>query len=97
MTPEQRALRSRLGGLTKPPGDTSTLARLTPRSLPGYEGIPDALPQVERDRRAAAAKRLYFSRLALRSSLARKKPAPVIATAGDGHGVGERDTNPSAA
>ena len=76
MTPEQRALRSRLGGLT-------TASRHDAREITAparvafaarfYDGIPADLPQTERDRRAAAAKRLYFGRLALKSSQARSK------------------------
>jgi hypothetical protein len=34
------------------------------------------LPELERERRAAAARRLYFSRLAFRSSKARSDNAP---------------------
>ena len=49
-----------------------------------YADIPADLPQHERDRRAAAAKRLYFARLALKSSRSRstKKAAPPIVSSG---------------
>src|SRR6476469_4590042 len=74
MTPEQRALRSRLGGLT-------TLARGHVNTAPAraafaarfYADIPDDLTPAERDRRAAAARRLYMAQLACRSSRARAK------------------------
>lgn len=49
-----------------------------------YEGIPEDVPQRERDRRAVAARRLHFTRLALRSSVARgkRKAPPAIVTPG---------------
>jgi hypothetical protein len=40
-----------------------------------YDGIPDALPAIERDRRAAAARRAFFAELTARSIAARKKAA----------------------
>lgn len=36
-----------------------------------YEGIPDDLPAKERDRRAMAARKAYFARLAVASARAR--------------------------
>jgi hypothetical protein len=43
-----------------------------------YLDIPEDLAPPERDRRAAAARRLYFAKLAYRSSLSRsqKRPTP---------------------
>jgi hypothetical protein len=38
-----------------------------------YQGIPDELPQAERDRRAAAAKAAYFAELTARSVAARRR------------------------
>jgi hypothetical protein len=38
-----------------------------------YDGIPEHLPAEERDRRAMAARREYFARLAIASSQARSK------------------------
>lgn len=99
MTPEQRVLRSRLGGLTTAArGHTNVGPAHAPFASRFYAGIPDDLPQAERDRRAHAAKRAYFTRLALASSRARsKKPALVIETAEDGRGDVDRgDDNPTA-
>lgn len=74
MTPAQRALRSRIGGLT-------TAARHDPREYTAparaafnakfYVGIPADLPQSERDRRADAARRAHMTAIALRSVQAR--------------------------
>jgi hypothetical protein len=43
-----------------------------------YAGIPESLPQAERDRRAEAAKRAYFTKMALDREIARsrKKAGP---------------------
>lgn len=74
MTPEQRSLRSRLGGLTTAArGHVNTAAAREAFAERFYAGIPDDLPQAERDRQAAAARRLHFTRLAYRSSLSRSK------------------------
>jgi len=40
-----------------------------------YAGIPDDLPAPERDRRAAAARRAHYQRLALASVKARRRQA----------------------
>lgn len=40
-----------------------------------YEGIPEDLPQAERDRRAGLKRRAHFARLALRSAKARRRKA----------------------
>jgi hypothetical protein len=68
MTPAERALRSRTGGLT-------TASRHDPREYTAaarrafaarfYDGIPEGLPTAERERRAEAVRRLYMSRLEL--------------------------------
>ncbi len=75
------ALRGRIGAYalhaTHDPRETTAKARLT--FLEGfYEGIPADLPEPERERRALAARRAYFARLAYRSAVSRsaKKAAP---------------------
>ena len=74
MTPEQRALRSRLGGLTTAArGHVNTAPARAAFAERFYAGIPADLPQAERDRRAASARRLYMAQLAFRSSRARSK------------------------
>ena len=76
MTPAQRALRSRLGGLTTAArGHVNTAPARAAFAARFYAGIPDDLPPGERDRRAAAAKRLYFARLAYKSALTRTMKA----------------------
>ena len=40
-----------------------------------YAGIPDDLPDAERDRRAAAARRAHYQRLALASVKAKRRNA----------------------
>ncbi len=52
-----------------------------------YKGIPDDLPVEERDRRATAARKAYFARLAVASSQARGKRKPTT----------ERESPPAAA
>jgi hypothetical protein len=72
MTPEQRSLRSRLGGLTTAArGHVNTAAARAAFAERFYRDIPTDLPQAERDRRAAAARRLHMAQLAFRSSRAR--------------------------
>jgi hypothetical protein len=76
VTPEQRALRSRIGGLT-------TASRHDPRTYTQpardafnsrfLEGIPAELPEPERLRRADAARRAHFARLAFKSARARAR------------------------
>jgi hypothetical protein len=80
LTPAERSLRARMGGLavaakydtkevTKPARE-AFLARFE------REVDPDgSLPPAERARRAEAAKRLYFARLAMRSARARRRAA----------------------
>ena len=78
MNPEQRTLRARLGAhmlhATHDPKETTAKARAT--FLGRFEDQVDpgkTLPPAERARRAEAAKRAYFTRLALRSSQARAR------------------------
>jgi hypothetical protein len=77
LTPSQRALRTRIAAytlhatqdarVTTQPARDAFLARFE------REVDPDgSLPVAERRRRAEAAKRAYFSRLALRSAKARR-------------------------
>ena len=85
ITPAQRSLRARLGGLsTAARGHVNTAPARARFAERFYQGIPDDLAPSERDRRAAAARRLYFAQLAYRSSLTRgqRKAAPVTETSG---------------
>jgi hypothetical protein len=76
LSPSERSLRARLGGLT-------TAARHDPREITAparaafeqrfYEGIAEDLPPAERDRRAAANRKIYFTRLSLASAATRRK------------------------
>jgi len=75
-----------MGGLaTMAAGHTTTVEARSAFLARFYEGIPEDLPQRERDRRAEAARRLHFTRLALKSSIKRskkKKAAPAIVSPG---------------
>jgi hypothetical protein len=72
LTPQQRVLRARLGGLqTRANGTTNTAAARKAFNDRFYEGVPENLPQAERDRRAEAARKAHMTRLALRSSISR--------------------------
>src|SRR5262245_26874719 len=70
----QRVLRARAGGLSTAakghvvvgPAHKAFQARF-------YANLPDGLSQAEQDKRAAAARRLYFTRLALKSSVVRSE------------------------
>lgn len=80
MTPEQRALRARLGGLaTASRHDVREVTAPARRAfLQRFEDEVDpdrTLPPAERARRAQAARRLHFSRLAMKSAAARKRRA----------------------
>jgi hypothetical protein len=76
LSPSQRILRARLGGL-------ATSARHDPREVTAparrafaerfYADVPADLPADERERRAAANRRAYFARLAFQSSKVRGK------------------------
>jgi hypothetical protein len=67
-----------MGGLTTAArGHTTTANARAAFAAKFYSGIPEDLQQAERNRRADAAKRLHFTRMALKSSVARaKKKAP---------------------
>lgn len=80
LTPEQRSLRARLGGLTTAARhDTREITAPARRAfLQRFEDEVDpdrTLPPPERARRAEAAKRLHFARLAMKSAQARRKGA----------------------
>lgn len=76
--PAEMASRGRLGGLAKAARHDAAIA-----TRPAREGFmrrfldevdPErALPEQERNRRAEAARKLYFARLARRSAEARKR------------------------
>jgi hypothetical protein len=71
--PSSRALRSRLGGLTTAArGHVNTEAARAAFASKFYEGLDD-LPDVERERRAAAARKLHFAKLAYASAQARRR------------------------
>jgi hypothetical protein len=78
LTPEQRVLRSRLAAYqlhaTHDPKETTKKAREAFAARFEREVDPDGLLSPdERARRADAARRAYFTRLALRSSRARRR------------------------
>jgi len=83
LTQEQRVLRARAGAYAQAaaydPLQTTTNARKNgPGNNEYWLPIVDPngeLPERERVRRAVAAKKLHFTRLALKSSQARRKPA----------------------
>lgn len=76
LTPEQRSLRARMGGLAvHAQGKTNTApARAKFAERFEREVDPDGiLPPDERARRAESARKAYFAELAYRSSVARSK------------------------
>lgn len=87
MTPAERSLRSRLGGLTTAarhdPRDYTASARLAWKSSDHEEcracgsqpPIPADLPAAERERRRAARLSAHYTRMALRSVRSRSKKA----------------------
>jgi hypothetical protein len=76
LTPEQRTLRARLAAYRlHAAGKTNTAPAREAFAARFYAGIPDDLPQAERDRRAAWARKAYFAELALKSSRARSRKA----------------------
>ncbi|MEV6226880.1 hypothetical protein AB0L88_03165 [Saccharopolyspora shandongensis] len=81
MTPEQRALRSRIGAHVSWANTGDRSARTAParqKFLDRFEREVDpdgVLPAQERARRADHARKAYFARLALRSAAVRRKPA----------------------
>lgn len=79
MTPEQRRLRARIGGLAAYAKHGAAIQqRATAAFLARFvnEVDPDhQLDEDERQRRALAARRAYFAGLALKSSMARRRSA----------------------
>lgn len=81
LTPSERVLRSRLGGLSKAARCDGFEGTSAARALgPGQDLYwerqvdPDSiLPTPERARRAEAAKKAHFTRMALKSAIARRK------------------------
>ena len=79
MTPEQRALRSRLAAYTSWANTDDPKARTQPardRFMARFERQVDpdgTLPEKVRRRRAEAAKKAYFTRLAMASAKARQR------------------------
>jgi hypothetical protein len=95
MTPAERSLRGRLGGLTTAARGHVNTAPAREAFLARFEREVDpagTLSPAERARRADAARRLHMSRLAYRSvrSRSKRKAAPAIespgAAAPEGHG-----------
>jgi hypothetical protein len=64
-------MRARLGGLTTSARGHTVTAPARAAFMARFEPIEPGLSPTERRRRAEAAKRLYFSRLALKASLSR--------------------------
>jgi hypothetical protein len=90
-----------MGGLMTAARGTGTTEAARAAFLSKFEREVDpdgTLSPDERSRRAAAARRLHFTRLALASSRARgkKKPAPRVMTV-SGLEAGGRDTEPRSA
>jgi hypothetical protein len=78
MTPSERALRARLAAFAlhaqRDPRETTRAGRTAFLGRFEDEVDPDrALPEAERRRRAEAAKRAHFTKLALRSARARRR------------------------
>ena len=95
MTPEERTLRARMAAYTlhakRDARETTAAARAA--FLDRFDRMVDpegTLPEAERQRRAAAARKAYFTGLALRSAQARrsKREAPPRA----GRRVGRGDS-----
>jgi hypothetical protein len=84
MSAAQRVMRARMGGLTTAAlGHTTTEAARKAFDARFVDQVDPlrVLPPSERARRAEAARRLYMTRLALRSSVVRgkKKAVPALA------------------
>ena len=80
LTPAQRSLRARVAAYklhaSRDPRETTQPARDAFMARFEREVDPDRrLPPAERQRRAEAAKKAYFTALALRSSRARRRPS----------------------
>ncbi len=81
LTPEQRALRARIAAYTlhatRDPKDTTQAARDAFLARFEHQVDPDRLlPEAERRRRADAARKAYFTALALKSSRVRGAKRP---------------------
>jgi hypothetical protein len=78
LSPSELSQRARIGGYAQKakhdPKDTTSKARATYRAS-FYEGVPEDLPQAERDRRAEAAFRAHMAGLAFLSAKARRQAA----------------------
>jgi hypothetical protein len=78
LSPSERSQRARIAAFEQKvkhdPKETTRKARATYRAS-FYEGIPEDLPQAERDRRADAAFKAHMARLAFLSAKARRKAA----------------------
>jgi len=77
LTPAERSLRARMGAYAQQARhdtrETTAAARATFLTRFEREVDPDGvLPEAERARRAEAAKRMYFTRLAWKSAQARR-------------------------
>jgi hypothetical protein len=98
LTPEQRALRSRLGGLsTAARGHVNTAPARAAFASRFYADLPDDLAPAERERRAEANKRLYYARLAYKSVRSRSKKKAGPADIGPASEVRRATDEPSAA
>lgn len=78
LTPEQRSIRARLAALSQHAQGKTNTGPAHQAFLDRFEREVDPegiLPDPERQRRALAARRAYFQRLALRSSIARARQA----------------------
>jgi len=76
MTPEQRSLRARLGALTAHANGSTNTAPARAAFLGRFEREVDpdgTLDPAERARRAAYARRAHFTRMALKSAIARAR------------------------
>jgi hypothetical protein len=78
LSPSERSQRARIAAYSMhaqhDPKETTAKAREAFRAQ-FYEGIPEDLPQAERDRRAEAAFKEHMARLAFLSAKARRKGA----------------------
>jgi hypothetical protein len=81
LTPHQRTLRARLGAYASwaatadPSARTAKARRALDDKFIAQVDPDGTLPSAERDRRVAAARKAYFTRLALQSSRARSRRA----------------------
>ena len=97
MTPAERALRARMAAYTlhakRDARETTAAARAA--FLDRFDRMVDpegTLPEAERQRRAAAARKAYFTGLALRSAQARRSRAQSAGRQTSRRRAGSRDT-----